>query len=402
VRNASKFARSTAVAALILAVSLLGTAGDLRQYPRFEQDEKVLTSYRAELAQLRSSGRPSFRMPGPRYFLFGMGPRQKFIYRSGELIEWPSLRVSHKWDVKTEMIVPPSSSVWLTTAGSTVHIFEDESGTYLEEGNKKTILAQSRINLPTFAGERFPNVLRVLHQEILVGVVDGKPLPNFLVYSKPWYRDGAMAAMVLRRTGNISLIRDWILSLRDPFDHNNAGRSEPDNLGEALYLVSCVSDQNHLLVASVLKAMNSFKKQDYIVGITDGADHAVYQTKWLKFGMQSLGIPDSALVVPKAQDSYASLFWWALKDGQIGPEFSDDAAEKFPYLAWARDHLSGEHAGPVSAGEYPLSWEADASQADYKGMSIIGNEFVKARLAGPHIWDAAEMFLALSSDKAAR
>jgi hypothetical protein len=341
-------------------------------------------------------------MPAPQYFLFGMGSRPKFIYRNGELIEWPSLHVSHSWKVKAQTIVPPSYSVWLATADSAVHIFEDESGMYLEEGTKKTILAQSRINLPNFAGERCPNILRVLHQEILVGIVEGKPLPNFLVYSKPWYRDAAMAAMVLRRTGNVNLIRDWILSLQDPFDHNNAGRSEPDNLGEALYLISCVSDKNHPLVPAVLSAVNAFRKRDYIVGITDGAEHPVYQTKWLKFGMRSLEIPDSTFVVPKKQDSYASLFWWAFKDGQIGPEFSEDAAEKFPYLAWARDHLSGERKGPVTAGEYPLSWEADASQADYKRMSIIGDDFVKARLAGPHIWHAAEMFLALSSDETAQ
>jgi len=367
----------------------------------FEHDQAVLASYRAELAQLRSSGRPSFQMPRPEYFLFGMGSRPKFIYRNGELVEWPSLRVSHRWRVEKQVIVPPSYSVWITTADGTVHIFEDESGISIEEGNKKTTLAQSRIKLPSFSGEHFPNVLRVLHQEILVGTVEGKPVPNFLVYSKPWYRDGAMAAMVLRRTGNVGLLRDWILSLRDPFDHNNAGRSEGDNLGEVLYLISCVSDKNHPLVPAVLKAVDAFKKQDYIVGSTDGAEHPVYQTKWLKFGMQSLGIPDSAFVVPKMQDSYASLFWWALKDGQIGPEFPKDAALKYPYLAWARDHLSGERTGPVTAGEYPLSWEADASEADYRGISIIGDDFVKTRLAAPHSWHAAEMFLALSNEETA-
>jgi len=330
-----------------------------------------------------------------------MGPRPKFIYRKGQLIEWPSLRLLHSWDVKSEIIVPPSYSVWLTSVQSKIHIFENEAGIYLDEEGKRTTLAQSPVNLPQFKEERYPNILRVLHQEILVDIVDGKPVPNFLVYPKPWYRDGAMAAMVLRRTGNIGLLRDWILSLRDPFDHNNAGRSEPDNLGEALYLISCVSDREHPLVPTIQRAVDSFKKGNYIAGITDGAEHPVYQTKWLKFGMQSLGIPNSAFVVPKMQDSYSSLFWWSLQDGQIGAEFSLDAAQKYPYLAWARDHLSGEHSGPVASGDYPLSWEADASEADYKGMAVIADEFVKSRLAAPHIWHSAEMFMALASGRAA-
>ena len=395
-RTRSFFSSGLAVA-MALVVPVGAAAGD----SSLTRDQSVLAAYRAEIAQLRSVGRPSFKRSGPAFFLFGMGSRQKFVYRRGELVEWPSGRVLRQWDAKTEMIVPPSYSVWLTTAHSTIHIFEDESGIYLEENGSKTTLTASRVHLPAFSGERYPNILRVLHQEILVNIADGKPLPNFLVYSKPWYRDAAMASMVLRRTGNIGLIRDWILALRDPFDHNNAGRSEPDNLGEALYLISCVSDRTHPLVASVLQAVDPFKRNGYIIGVTDGAEHPVFQTKWLKFGLRSLGISDTAFVVPSLEDSYASLFWWALKDGQIGTEFSADAAQKYPYLAWARDHLSGGHTGPVTAGDYPLTWEADASEADYKGMSLVASDLAKARLAAPHAWHAAEMFLALASDKAA-
>ncbi len=44
---------------------------------------------------------------------------------------------------------------------------------------------------------------------------DGKPLPNFFVYDKPWYRDGAMMAMAFEKKGNLPALKDWILGLRD-------------------------------------------------------------------------------------------------------------------------------------------------------------------------------------------
>ena len=382
-----------------IALVILSPALSAGRDHGFDEDLLVLKSYRTELQNLRDEGRPTIKRPGPAFFVFGMGPRPKFIYREGELIEWPSGRVAHKWVVQRETIVPPTYAVWLKTSNSTVHIFENERGIFLEEGGKQSTLADLPVHLPNFKGENFPNTLRVLYEEILVNIVGGKPMPNFLVYTKPWYRDAAMNAMVLRRTGNIALMRDWILSLRDPFDHN-ARVSEADNPGEVLYLISCVSDRNHPLVPAALKAADAFKKGEFISGPTDGAEHPVYQTKWLKFGMSALGIANNDIAVPKTPDSYASLFWWSYNDGQIGPEFSAADAQNYPYLAWARDHLTGGHAGPLLTGDYPLSWEAHASEADYKGMSMISANLTRAEFSAPHSWHAAEMFLSLLSHHA--
>jgi len=364
----------------------------------FAADQKLLASYHSELQKLRLV-RPSFGMPDLSFFLFGMGARPKYIYVSGKLMAWPSGQVLRKWNVQRETIVPPSYSVWLSTAKGTVHIFESESGLFLVEKGQRSVLSEEHVSLPAFEGERLPLVLRVLHQEILINILNGRPVPNFLVYSKPWYRDAAMMAMVLQRTGNTGLIREWVMSLRDPFDHNNAGNSEPDNLGEVLFLISCVSDRNHPLVGQTLKAVDAFRKDNYIVGMTDFAEHPVYQTKWLKFGLKSLGLPDDSLKIPRAKDSYASLFWWAFRDDQIGREFSGAGATNYPYLAWARDHLTGGHTGPVSSAFYPLSWEAEASQANYAGESAIFPDFASRRLAAPHSWHAAEMFLLLADKR---
>lgn len=383
-----------AAAAIVSVVTHVAAQDD----HSFANDQKVLARYRAELQALRE-GRPSFSPPDGKFFLFGMGARPKYIYHFGKLAAWPSRHVVREWEVQRETIVPPSYSVWLQTAKGRIHIFENESGMIIDEYGQRTVLAKGRVHLPVFRRGRFPLVLRVLHQEILVNIIEGHPEPNFLVYSRPWYRDAAMIAMVLQRTGNAGLIREWVRSLRDPYDHNNGGNREPDNLGEILFLISCVSDRNHPLVPQILEAAKEFRKENYIVGMTDFAEHPVYQTKWLKFGLRSLGLPDSFLRIPKAKDSYASLFWWSFRDDQIGPEFPVTDAINYPYLAWARDHLAGGRTGPVSDSDYPLSWEAQASQANYTGMSAISSDFVTRRLAAPHSWHAAEMFLLLASNQ---
>ena len=380
------------LAFLLAAASVPASALDPATYKR---DLERLASYRAELKVLRDQGRPVVNLSLPSSFLFGMGDRQKYIYRSGELIEWPSLRVVDKWTVKSEVLIPPAYSVWIRTPHAMVHIHEDQHGLWVDEGSKKTQLANSFVRLPDFRGTRFPNVLRTLHHDILVNIVNGKPLPNLLVYDRPWYRDAAMTAMVLKRTGNIDLIRNWILSLREPFDRNNGAVEEADNLGEVLFLVSCVSNRKHPVVEKVLNSVSRFRRDHYIVGRTDFNEHPVYQTKWLKFGLKSLDLPDS-LVVPVIPDSYASLFWWDFKDGQVGPPFPPDAARKYPYLAWARDHLTGAHDGPVSSADYPITWETDASQANYAGQAAaLGADSSTDKTAAPHTWHAAEMFLLL-------
>ena len=256
-----------------------------------------------------------------------------------------------------------------------------------------TVLSQGRVCLPQFSDHRFGSVLKVLNQELLINVVDGRPVPNFFVYAKPWYRDGAMMAMAFQKTGNLHLIRNWILGLREPYDHNNGGQREPDNLGQALYLISLVSDRSHPLVPVVQQELKRFEKGNYIEGRSDFALHPVYQTKWAKFGLSALGL-DDPYRVPQIADNYATLFWWNYQDqdrpGQIGLQ-SDD----YPYLTWAASHYARKRQGTLGDRDYPLTWEAKASQADYSGMKVIAPIFAEQRLCTPHTWHAAEVFLYL-------
>ncbi len=259
-------------------------------------------AYRKALAEVRKEHGGAYKLPAIDFFLFGMGSRDKYLYTNGRLRDALTGRVIRTWEVKEELIAPSSYTVALKTRdGKTVFLFEDESAVWIESDGKREALSKGKVKLPDFKGRKYRLVLRVLHQELLVNVVDGKPVPNFFVYSKPWYRDGAMMAMAFRKTGNLHVVKDWILSLRQPYDRNNRGQTEADNLGEALYLVSLVSDKSHPLVPIVRKEFSRFEKGQYIVGRSDFSLHPVYQTKWAKFGLRSLGLPDP-YKVPKEKD----------------------------------------------------------------------------------------------------
>ena len=67
----------------------------------------------------------------------------------------------------------------------------------------------------------------------------------------------------------------------------------------------------------------------------------------------------------------------------------------YPYLDWAWDHFYGENAGLIGSRDYPLSWEAKASQAHYDGMAVLSQEYTDQKICVPHTWHAAEMFLYL-------
>jgi hypothetical protein len=100
-----------------------------------------------------------------------------------------------------------------------------------------------------------------------------------------------------------------------------------------------------------------------------------------------------AYTVPRRKDSYSALFWMDYKDAHV-PGDADDRAN-YPYLGWACDHFHQAKRSPVSNRDYPLTWEARASQADYEAIRALSPEYTRRRLAAPHTWHAAEVFLYL-------
>jgi hypothetical protein len=146
------------------------------------------------------------------------------------------------------------------------------------------------------------------------------------------------------------------------------------------------------LVASVLAELPRFQVPDHICGRSDFAEHPVYQTKWAKFGLASLGLPDPYRV-PLLPDSYSALFWWDYRDRHVpGDRFQ---GTDYPYLNWAEAHFHREKGAPLGNLDYPLTWEASASQADYAALTAILPLYADQKLAAPHTWHAAEMFLFL-------
>ncbi|MFO7959160.1 MAG: hypothetical protein R6X33_18900 [Candidatus Brocadiia bacterium] len=220
------------------------------------------------------------RLPDCQFFLFGMGDRRKLLYRGGALLDALTGETVRGWDVAWEHISPAEYAVEVETAeGARVRIYEDEEGVWLDEGVGPERLSTGEVHLPRWEGHPPGALLRVLHQEMLVNIPGGRPVPNFLVYPRPWYRDAAMVCMCLAETGNLHLVKEWVAGLREPFDRNNAGSREPDNLGQALYMISLVSEASHPLVDAILDAAEDFRRGSHIAGITDGAEHPVYQSK---------------------------------------------------------------------------------------------------------------------------
>jgi hypothetical protein len=335
-------------------------------------------------------------LPDVSFFLFGMGDRRKLVYKDSVLYDALTRETVREWDTASEDIRPSEYTVVLETKrGNKVVIREDEDGVWLNEQGKQASLTRSELKLPQFNGHKHAKLLRVLHHEILINIINGLPVPNFFVYPKPWVRDAAAMCACLGKTGNLRLVRDWILGLREPFDRN-AGNVETDNLGQSLYLVSLVSDASHPLVETVLNAMPEYTKDKHLVGLTDFAEHPVYQTKWLKLGLKRLGLRDD-YEIPKVYDSYSALFWMGYKGCHVeGKPLGQREKDLYPYLGWAEAHFHGWPAPKALIGEgYPVTGESHATQADYDGMVKISQQYVDNKICVPHGWHAAEAFLYL-------
>ncbi|HKJ69192.1 MAG TPA: hypothetical protein VKA68_14635 [bacterium] len=365
------------------------------------QASQAQAAYSESLEQFQEEYGGSRELPAVNFFLFGMGDRPKLLYRRGVLSNVLTGEIIDRWDPVREIIIPPEYRVVLHTADDMlVQIREDSAGIWLRQNGETTLIAQSDapVTLPSFNEYDHSEVLRVLHQEILVNIIDGAPVPNLFVYNEPWYRDGAMAAMCLAQTGNLPLLEDWITGLRDPYDYNNADEAEADNLGEVLYLISLAADSAHPLVDSVLNEVEQYEVRDsygtYIRGRTDFNRHPVYQTKWLKFGLEALSM-DDPYYVPLMEDTYSSLFWMGFRGRYLGGNDADDT-RNYPYLGWASDHFHRYKRSPISDRPYPLTWEAHASQAEYSGMAVVDTVYAEAGICAPHIWHAAEVFLYLT------
>ncbi len=351
-------------------------------------------AYRTELTKFRHDYKYQRNLPNSNFYLFGMGNRQKFLYREGTLINLTTSKIIGQWEIIDDIVAPSEYTVgMITKEGKNIFIIEDNNSIYIKDGTDIITLSDNcEVNLPEFKGYPYSEIMKALHQEVLINILGGKPTPNFLVYPEPWYRDAAMMAMVLEKTQNIWLIEDWIMNLDRIYDIQN-GEKESDNLGEVLFLISLVSDQSHPLVPEILHEISLISPSGYITGRTDSGYHPVYQTKWAKFGLDALDI-ENTLIIPELKDNYSTLTWWyGDRDGNANKVFLH--FRQYPYLIWAQSHYFNQKVGIISESDYPLTWEAHASKANYSSFEVISPMLAKEHIAAPHSWHAAEAFLYL-------
>ena len=327
------------------------------------------------------------------FFLFGMGNREKYIYRNCELIRYRDNSVIYSFgECDEEFIYDQYTVILAKKDGGRVVLLENEEGFFVDD----LCITKSKINLPSFENYRYAKQLRILHHEILINVIDGKPVPNYFVYNKPWYRDSAMMGMVLKATDNLHLIKDWVLSITDLYDRNNAGHEEPDNLGQLLYLISLFKDKDYPLVDKIINEAKRITENGLLTGLTDFGNHQIYSTLWLKFALKELKMDDSFLNIPEEFDNYARMFWMDRDGIERDTEYKNEYNWLYPYLWWAVKHFENE---PIEDKyleiTYPMSWEKEASQAKYEDIRQLSNTYADNKFSAPHTWHASEMFLYL-------
>lgn len=346
--------------------------------------------------------------PGKQFFLFGMGDREKLVYKEGgELVKKSTGEALYKWNVEKEKFLFDRYMVVVWTKEKNTYVISENSeGVFVKDvtdGEEKEaicITKGSYISLPDFEEYKYPEQLRILHHEILISFMGNKPVPNIYVYDAPWYRDSAMMALCLEKTNNIHLMRDWALSVTDIYDRNNKGNCEPDNLGQLAFVLSYFVDKNYPLIAEIEKEAKRIMKNGLLTGLTDYNHHEIYATLWLKLAYEKLGIDTSDIIIPKEFDNYARMFWMDKKDVETEKPYENNYDSKYPYLWWAVCHFNNEEiSDELLEVKYPMSWEIEASEAKYDKIAPLSEEYAKSKCGAPHSWHAAEMFMYLIEKK---
>ena len=333
--------------------------------------------------------------------LFGMGQREKFVLESSE---GKAIFYHYAIDTKEKSVLLDNlhdvsydaenyTIFCKDNNNNEIKIYEDETGIYLKKNLSLEVLDNSQtINIPNFSAYSQEKYLKILFHEVMVNVLPNGFTPNYLTYGNFWYRDGAIMAMVLKETNNLSQLR-LNVTASQIYDDARGGVKEPDNLGELLYLLSLQETKNWEVINAVLEEARRIKQDDDCIhGITDGSELYVYQTIWLKFGMDSLGLDSSEYDITGKYDDYANLCWWYRKESSNYYPYDIETIEKslfdisrtyYPYLDIARLHYFQIKIDLPTLPTYPISFE-------YQDWGLK-----EQAECSPHGWAAAELFLYL-------
>ena len=331
------------------------------------------------------------------YYFFGFGNRKKLLYKDNSLIDLSTGDKLYTFNTEEYIIIPNLYTVLIKTKeGNYIKIYEDSNGIHYNMNNVDNMIDNTKINLYDFKGEKYENIKKVLYGEILFNIKDSKIYPNILVYDNPWYRDAAIASMVLKRTNNTDLISDWVSNIKDIYDMQNKGNKETDNLGELLYIISTQKDKPQNLINKIKAEADTIANNNpngkYLYGKTDYQDMYLYQNLWYKYGLESLNM-EFKYDIDKLSDNYSNMAWWS--SNKVNTDVKSKVDENYPYLTIATYHKTKKGKIVINSSIYPLSWEKNASEADYQKMKVLDNYYVDNRISPLHTWTASELLLLL-------
>lgn len=331
------------------------------------------------------------------YYYLGFGPRRKLMYKPGILMDIDSREVIYEFEEEESMIIPNIYTVIIETKDNKyIKIYEDKDGVHYNVDGKDEVVegTSNKIELYSFNEQKYSNMKAVLYGEILYNIKDSKIYPNIVVYNKPWYRDAAITSMVLRQTNNTDLILDWVNNIDELFDNNN-GIEEPDNLGELLYLLSIQKDNNTNLIDKIESKAEEIASNNpngyYIYGKTDFTDQHLYQNQWYKLGIESVGRDYHFDIESIKEDDYSKGAWWS--DYKTSIIDNNNSNYEYPYLSYAIRHSKKQGNIIINRELYPLSWEVNASHANYDLYSGLDFYMRDERISPLHTWSASELLL---------
>jgi hypothetical protein len=337
------------------------------------------------------------------FYIFGMGTRQKFIVRKSDDINWEIYDYNNDEVILTKIknltIDPQNYEVSGVLNSKTFRMFENEIGIFYEVNEDLYVLDNNvLVNIPDFSHTKYPRTLAILFGEVMTQLTPTEMSPNFIAYPKTWYRDATSIALVLKYSNNINFLEEISESFLTPYDQQNS-MLELDNLGQLLFLMSLLEKPNQELINQILiEVEENLIEGSYLKGFTDFDYRPIYQTKWLKFGMNSLNLNTDHINIPnKYVDSYAPIMWLDRSDSFPLEKANFD--RRWPYIYYANlNYFKVDFDYNDINLHYPISEEIAASHAQFDKLGILRNDYVSKKMVAPHAWSAAELFLLLMND----
>ena len=367
---------------------------------KYREDYIKLIKYKNEYNNFISkyNARKVYNLNQEDFYFFGLANRKKLVFLKTGLYDIDANKYIYEFETKDFIIIPNLYTVIVeTTSNDFIKIYENKNGVYFEKNDVSEVITGTDIfiNLYEFNEQEYSEIKKVLYSEILFNIKNSKVYPNLFVYDNVWYRDAALVTMVLKETDNINLIKEWVDNIEEIYDYQNSGVKETDNLGELLYIISVVNPTNKKLIEKIKKEASNILKENnkkYLTGLTDYKTRELYQNLWYKFGLESLQ-EKFKYDLKDLEDDYQNLTWWSNYQTKNNKVYDHDY--RYPYLSMAEYHKLKQGSFYVTDSLYPLSWEKDASEADYQKLSIIGQSYVTNKISPTHSWHASEMLLFL-------